>query len=299
MHGLDHSSHRFDDERRLVRLDDVPALLGDDQPAARRERRDVLPHPGLRLARSAQPGFKHHHTGPWRDACCPGSPSFVERSALPLGGVAAVFAALSHPEVFGNALAQSGAFWYGRHGEAEEERLDARLNPITRQFESRCPRCSHEPGWTVITGGNSSVFAGITGLRPALSRLLAWGHDYYRHAVAERTVPCVHCGQPATIEVRAQRDLIPPFTGRQTLIATCTSSARHHSQSVLAGFGLCLPIGQHFWRAHPRLLILPERHIDMRGERAIVARFEDRASVRHLEVVFSLETLQTLVIHET
>lgn len=42
---------------------------------------------------------------------------------LSLGGVAAVFAALSHPDVFGNVLAQSGAFGNGRDGEAEEEWL--------------------------------------------------------------------------------------------------------------------------------------------------------------------------------
>ncbi len=35
------------------------------------------------------------------------------------GGLTAAFAALRHPEIFGNVLSQSGAFWMGRDGEGE------------------------------------------------------------------------------------------------------------------------------------------------------------------------------------
>lgn len=44
-----------------------------------------------------------------------------------LGGLAAAFAALRHPEVFGNVLSQSGSFWWGPADDPEPEWL-------TRQF---------------------------------------------------------------------------------------------------------------------------------------------------------------------
>ncbi len=40
-----------------------------------------------------------------------------------LGGVAAAYAALRHPTIFGNVLSQSGAFWNGGQGDPEEEWL--------------------------------------------------------------------------------------------------------------------------------------------------------------------------------
>ena len=42
---------------------------------------------------------------------------------ISLGGVAAVFAGLEHPEIFGNVLSQSGAFWLGKEGKEEDEWL--------------------------------------------------------------------------------------------------------------------------------------------------------------------------------
>jgi enterochelin esterase family protein len=43
-----------------------------------------------------------------------------------LGGLAATFAALEHPEIFGRVLSQSGAFWWGRT-DSEREWLTAEL----------------------------------------------------------------------------------------------------------------------------------------------------------------------------
>ncbi len=44
-----------------------------------------------------------------------------------MGGVAAAYAALCHPEIFGSVLSQSGAFWVGREGDVEEEWLAAKF----------------------------------------------------------------------------------------------------------------------------------------------------------------------------
>ncbi len=49
-----------------------------------------------------------------------------------LGGLAAAFAALEHPEVFGRVLSQSGAFWWGKT-DSEREWLTAEVTSMPRR----------------------------------------------------------------------------------------------------------------------------------------------------------------------
>jgi enterochelin esterase family protein len=46
---------------------------------------------------------------------------------ISLGGLAAAYAGLRHPEVFGNVLSQSGSFWYKPENETEDEWLARQL----------------------------------------------------------------------------------------------------------------------------------------------------------------------------
>ena len=48
------------------------------------------------------------------------------------GGLAAAFAAMEHPELFGNVLSQSGAFWWAPEGEAEPEWLTRRMARVPK-----------------------------------------------------------------------------------------------------------------------------------------------------------------------
>lgn len=57
-------------------------------------------------------------------------PAHCVVGALNLGSVAAAATALKHPDIFGNVLCQSGAFWRGRDSEVEGEWL-------TRAFAMR------------------------------------------------------------------------------------------------------------------------------------------------------------------
>jgi enterochelin esterase-like enzyme len=53
----------------------------------------------------------------------PGNPSRTVIGGWSYGGLAAAFAALRHPEVFGNVLSQSGSFWWAPQGAGEHEWL--------------------------------------------------------------------------------------------------------------------------------------------------------------------------------
>ncbi|HEY2748997.1 MAG TPA: alpha/beta hydrolase-fold protein, partial [Polyangia bacterium] len=57
-------------------------------------------------------------------------------SGISLGGLAAVYAAYRHPEIYGNVLEQSGSFWWGpEHGEPEQTARDfAAAAPLPLRF---------------------------------------------------------------------------------------------------------------------------------------------------------------------
>jgi enterochelin esterase-like enzyme len=52
---------------------------------------------------------------------------------LSLGGLAAVYAAFRHPEVFGNVLSQSGSFWWFKDGDDEYEWLTRQIAASPRR----------------------------------------------------------------------------------------------------------------------------------------------------------------------
>lgn len=101
------------------------------------------------------------------------------------GGLAAAYAALRHPQMFGNVLSQSGSFWWRPDGEGEHEWLarqyaDAPTLPLRFYLEVGLLECSGTPG-----GGPDQVVANrhlCTVLRakgcPVHYAEYNGGHDY-------------------------------------------------------------------------------------------------------------------------
>ncbi len=57
----------------------------------------------------------------------PGNPARTVIGGWSYGGLAAAFAGLRHPEVFGNVLSQSGSFWWAPEGAVEHEWLSSQF----------------------------------------------------------------------------------------------------------------------------------------------------------------------------
>jgi enterochelin esterase-like enzyme len=79
-------------------------------------------------------GFLADELLPWarREANATDDPARTIAAGSSAGGATAAFAAYRRPDVFGNVLSQSGAFWFGREGEEEWEWLTARLGESDR-----------------------------------------------------------------------------------------------------------------------------------------------------------------------
>jgi hypothetical protein len=65
----------------------------------------------------------------------------------------------------------------------------------------------------------------------------------------------------------------------------------------LSGLALWLPEGRRFWRAHPRVHLLPEREVEVAGRAAVVESFASIAGTARFDVVFDRATYHVLQTH--
>lgn len=175
-------------------------------------------------------------------------------------------------------------------------RLVGRFDRGARRFALRCPACTG----MFTTGGDALWPASldtITGFKPALSRLLAWGTAYW-HGRAGGNIPCQHCGRVVPCRTGRYDDLdgADLLAGYYVAYADCPSCGPP-LQSPLGGIALGLPAGQRFWRAHPRMRTLVEREVEAGGRAALVTRFESVTGGAALDVIFARDTFEVIGIH--
>lgn len=99
------------------------------------------------------------------------------------GGTAALYAAVSHPEVFGRVLAQSGSFWWAPADDPEPEWL-ARFVATRAQMPDVC--YLEAGSYEASTGARPSILEANRRMRALLSdkgvtvhyREFCGGHDY-------------------------------------------------------------------------------------------------------------------------
>ncbi len=60
---------------------------------------------------------------------------------------------------------------------------------------------------------------------------------------------------------------------------------------------LALPAGRRFWRAHPRLRLLPQRSIEAAGRPALVAGFESVTDAARFEAIVARDTYAVIDLH--
>jgi enterochelin esterase-like enzyme len=135
-----------------------------------------------------------------------GGPARTIVAGSSFGGLAAVYAAFERPDVFGNAISQSGSFGWGAEGGREHEWL-------TNRVEEREPRLGQPRFWLTIgaledqerPGGGPSGVLSNRRLRDVLAAKgydvvyseYAGGHDYvcWRGSLADGLLAVV--GEPA------------------------------------------------------------------------------------------------------
>lgn len=180
-------------------------------------------------------------------------------------------------------------------------RLHGRFERPDGLLAFRCAECQPTSG-DLLTAFRLSnphfarLLADVATFKPAYGRTLGWVHDYYRRGLAEGTVTCTRCARSMPL-VRV------PGVGRGTagdpwprLSVRCTACGESGSTSF-GGLVHALPAVRAFWRAHPRMRILPPCAVEAGDLPALVVRIESAADSTYLDVVSARDTYALLAVH--
>lgn len=178
-----------------------------------------------------------------------------------------------------------------------KRRLQARASGDGMDF--RCPDCSVEPETHVVYLRRPGLLSGIRSPKAIASRLLAALHEELRGALREGAGRCLTCGRPAPVRRVAPDEGVDAEGARPGIYlacARCDPCPRFPSVSRGA-FGLTLPETRRFWRAHPRMRVLPDRLVTYEGREAVATRYESVLGAASLDVVTDRETYEVLSVH--
>jgi RNA polymerase sigma factor (sigma-70 family) len=164
-------------------------------------------------------------------------------------------------------------------------------------FALRCPQCDPQPhrimaGMDLTQPYYDNLLGSIKTYKPAYSRLITALSPLYRQALQSRTTPCPACGQALTIRITAHIKA----HGAQQIKLYCTA-CDWASNKTLSSLVMGLPAAQRFWRAYPRLKILPDQQLDFQGTPALLTRIQSVTGSAELYVISKRDTFEPLEVH--
>jgi RNA polymerase sigma-70 factor (ECF subfamily) len=177
-----------------------------------------------------------------------------------------------------------------------QRRLIGRLVPAVGELALRCSDCTPAPNMYIAYAQLPELMQGVKTYKPALSRLMTWSDVYYRQRRANRAMPCLFCGHPTRLRDGWPSDAPAMLHQLHPLHSTCdhcgeTTSTAH---AVIA---LCLPEGQQFWKAHPRIHLQSTAEIDAAGSSAIISSFASMTDSARFDVVTTRNTIDVIGVH--
>ncbi|MBL8044888.1 MAG: RNA polymerase sigma factor [Anaerolineales bacterium] len=165
-----------------------------------------------------------------------------------------------------------------------QRRLEGRLNAQAGDLLLRCPECYAARGITFRhTRGLPQVLNKTRSIRAALTQLYGWSEAQFSQAPPM----CAFCGR--AIQPRARQTAL---TGT-FWDCSCTACGGVNTIAV-SNRVMASPLGQQFWKRHPRLRYLPERAAEAEGAAALWLGWESLTTRERLEVLVARETFQIL-----
>jgi RNA polymerase sigma-70 factor (ECF subfamily) len=185
----------------------------------------------------------------------------------------------------------------GRHGDAE----------TGTAFTLVCPGCRYTVGPRPLGGHFSACFftheafrpetvlGGVTAFKPALNRLHGWWYGSLRTGVEKGRMRCLGCGREIPLLTSAPRSprYAYPTANWLGVHAPCLHCGHVHVLPP-SGFAVSAPPVQRFWKAHPRMRMLPVRRLPGHPRGAFVAGFESLTGAARVEVLLAGDTFEVL-----
>jgi RNA polymerase sigma-70 factor (ECF subfamily) len=177
-----------------------------------------------------------------------------------------------------------------------QHRLVGRLEH--EAFALRCPLCYEHTPIDFARWHEQRLFAGLSSYRSALSRLARSALAFYQQALREGSARCRRCGgQALARQARPHTQTESVHDDIQARVLCPACGARYTAS--FSGLILCHAEVQRFWRAHPRMLTLPNRALDYGGRPATLTTFASWDEVAQLEVISDSETFDVLHVGGT
>ena len=146
---------------------------------------------------------------------------------------------------------------------------------------------------------DATLLGGVTRYKSAMTRISTWADGYFREALRNRVVACRRCARPAALTIDSESgedQSADPLAHMRALVVTCGYCSLQNVQSH-AGLILASAQGQAFWRAHPRIRLLPELAVETQGRAALVTSFASVVDGARFEVVSARETYEVLGVY--
>lgn len=176
-----------------------------------------------------------------------------------------------------------------------DRHLTGRFVASIGELALRCPDCTPAPDVYIAYAQLPELMRGIKSYKPALSRLLTWSDAYYRRRRHDRVLPCLFCGHPSLLRDGLPDDA-PEIPQRISPLYVKCESCGQTASSAHAAIALCLPEGQRFWKAHPRMR-LQSSEVESAGSIAIVSSFASVTDSARFDVVTTRDTVEVVGVH--
>jgi RNA polymerase sigma factor (sigma-70 family) len=174
-------------------------------------------------------------------------------------------------------------------------RLLGKLEDAGTWLRMRCVWEDCPSAGQVADTGFPEPLGGRDVYRRAFRRLIARAVPYYRAALASGIARCVGCARPTRLRIGESPWGTP--VRLDTMFHTICGACGGTTDFRLSGLVLATPEAQRFWRAHPRMRLLPEREVEADGRPALVTTFASTTDAARLEAVSDRATMRLLSIH--
>jgi RNA polymerase sigma factor (sigma-70 family) len=182
-----------------------------------------------------------------------------------------------------------------------DDRLYAEIDRANGEARFYCASCGPRfvPGSAnhIVGTWCPGLLGGVSSPKALLSRMLAAVSEQYRHGLATGSLPC-RCGRPARVEPRVPEEAPEAFRRLPGLHACCPVCGIVDVTEIWR-LTLDQPVTQRFWRAHPRIRVLPEvGEVEAQGRPAIVSSVVSVSGAdARLDLIWARDTLDVLAVY--
>jgi hypothetical protein len=168
---------------------------------------------------------------------------------------------------------------------------------IDSVFQIRCPGCAIAPDDNLTKRSlPDGLVDEVKGYKPALSRSLTWGYQYYQPGLTTGRLNCYWCGRAARLEFSLPAYAPGWHQGKRGFHMHC-DYCHAPNYGTLDQYALSLPDVQQFWRKYPRIHILPEQEVTVEDRPGLKVTIESPVKTAGLDLLFDRKTFQVLAIY--